>query len=170
MRAELVTLAVVAWGCFPRVAPAQESPSPFEIAESYLEALYYSDFATVETLLASDAKFRDPTGDALAGADVSHHGRDAILSAFEAWASTLRDASFEIHRSFDSGPYVVLDLTYRFEVNGDAFGHPGAWIPIQMAAVTILKIVNGRIQEHLDHADYDEFMMQVEGFGQLHAP
>jgi len=153
------------WTCY-----GHRQPPPFEIAEPYLDALYSSDSGTGQAFLASDATFRDPTAEGLIGAEVSHHGRDEMLSNFEAWASTFRNASFESHHHFVPGQYVVLDLTYRFEVNGDAFGHPGAWIPIQMAVVTILKIVNGRIQEHLAHADYDEFMRQVEGFRRFRTP
>ena len=59
MRLGLIGLALVAWGCCPRSALAQESPSPFEIAESYLGALYALDFGTLRTLLASDATFND---------------------------------------------------------------------------------------------------------------
>lgn len=164
MRLGLIGLTVVACGCFPRPVLAQESPSLLEIAESYLDALYSSDFGTVRALLASDATFRDPTGEAVAGAEINYHGRDTIIAAFEASMGTLRHASFDIHSGFDSGQYVVLDLTYRFEIDGDAFGHPGVWIPIEMPAVTILRIVNGKVQEHLDHADYDEFTRQVEAF------
>jgi ketosteroid isomerase-like protein len=164
MRPGLIALTVVACGCFPGSVLAQESPSLLEIAESYLDALYSSDFGTLRALLAPDATFRDPTGEALAGAEINYQGRDTIISAFEASMVTLRHASFEVHSAFDSGQHVVLNLTYRFEVNGDAFGHPGAWIPIEIPAVTILRIVNGKVQEHLDHADYDEFTRQVEGF------
>jgi ketosteroid isomerase-like protein len=162
----VLTLALVAWGCCPRVARAQTHQlSPFEIAESYLDALYSFDFGTLRTLLASDATFRDPTGDALAGTEISYHGRDAVLSQFEASASTLRNARFEVRSGFDSGEYVVLNLIYRFEVEGEAFGASDAWIPVAVPAVTILRIVDGRIQEHLDHADYDELVRQVEAFG-----
>jgi ketosteroid isomerase-like protein len=162
MRLGLVTLAVVAWGCCPRVAHAQDSSSPFEIAESYLDALYSFDFGTLRTLLAPDATFRDPTGDALAGTEISYHGRDAVLSQFEASASTLRNARFEMCGGFDSGEYVVLNLIYRFDVYGEAFGFSESWIPVAMPAVTILRIVDGRVQEHLDHADYDELVRQLE--------
>jgi hypothetical protein len=165
MRLGLIGLVVVAWACCPRFALAQESPSPFEIAESYLNALYAFDFDALQTLLASDATFNDPTGESLAGTEISYLGRDAIISGFEASSAILRDASFEVHGGFDSGEYVVLNLTYRFEVNGEAFGTPGAWIPIAMPAVTILRTINGIVLEHLDHADYDEFMRQVEEFG-----
>lgn len=170
MRLGFIGLAVVAWGCCPCVAFAQESPSPMEIAESYLKALYAFDFETVRSLLAPDATFRDPTGDALAGTEISYRGRDAIISGFEASARTLRDAHFEVRSGFDSGEYVVLNLIYRFEVNSEAFGGAEAWIPVAMPAVTILRIVNGKIQEHLDHGDYDEFMEQVEGFHQSQVP
>ena len=164
MRLGLFTQAVVACGSCPEVALSQESPSPFEIAESYLDALCALDFVTVRTPLASDATFRDPTGDALAGTEISYRGRDAIISGFEASAPTLRNAGFEVRSGFDSGEYVVLNLIYRFEVNGEAFAGPEARIPVAMPAVTILRIVNGRVQEHLDHGDYDEFMGQVEEF------
>jgi predicted ester cyclase len=167
MRLGLIGLALFVWACCPRFALAQESPSPVEIAESYLNALYAFDFGTLRTLLASDATFADPTGEALAGTEISYRGRDAIISGFEASTSTLRNALFEVSSGFDSGEYVVLNLTYRFDVNGEAFGIPGAWIPVAMPAVTILRIVDGRIQEHLDHADYDEFMRQVEEFVDL---
>ena len=51
---------MVRWGYCPRVAPAQESPSPSEIAESYLDALYAFDFGALRTLLAADAWRRSP--------------------------------------------------------------------------------------------------------------
>ena len=164
MRIRLIGLALVTLGSCPQFALAQGSPSPLETAESYLEALYDFDFEALREYLATDAVFHDPTGETLAGTEISYEGRDEIIIGFEESASILRSAHFEVRSGFDSGEYVVLNLIYRFEVNGEAFGGPKAWIPVAMPAVTILRIVNGKIQKHLDHGDYDEFMRQVEEF------
>lgn len=143
---------------------AQESQPSVDVALSYLETLYSFDFERLGVLLAPDATFTDVTAAVLGGVPLHAAGRDSILASFEAGASDSRNAGFEIGSQFATGDHVILTLTYKTEIRGEAVGVPGAWVPVQVPAVTVLRVVDGLISEHIDYVDYEEMLNQISNF------
>ena len=47
---------------------------------------------------------------------------------------------------------------------GESVGNPGAWVPVDIPAVTVIRVVDGLVIEHHDHADCDEMLRRVADF------
>ena len=154
----ILTLSLL---CVPAQGRAQGSDPDLDAALAYMETLYDFDFEGLADHLAPDAIFRDPTAAVLAGEPLEFLGRDAILESFAAGAADSRNAGFEVLEQFTTSGYVVLTLVYRTELRGEAVGVPTDWIPVRVPAMTVLKVVDGLITEHLDHVDYEELLRQV---------
>jgi ketosteroid isomerase-like protein len=150
--------------------PPTTPPTVLEAATTYLETLYAFDFETLATLLAPDATFYDPTAAPLTGSDTRYAGRDQIVAEFSGAAAKARNGGYEIERQFVSGELAVFTLTYSSELDGNAFGVPGEWVPVRVAGITVIRVVDGLVTEHLDHVDYESMLRQIEEFVAARAP
>ncbi len=130
-------------------------------AITYLETLYEFDFDRLERLLSPNAVLRDPTAALIVGETIVYDGRDEVLAGIERSSAQARNGGFEITTSFVSGEYVVLVVTYFSELDGAIADRPGEWIPVRIGGVTIVRVVNGLVVEHLDHVDYSAMLEQV---------
>ncbi len=139
---------------------AQEDPV-LDVATKYLERLYGGQWDLLREVMAEDLHFRDPTSALMPGGPWDIAGRDSVISMFRASSESLTSTGFEVDNAFSSGDYAVFDLFYSTAGPGEVFGAPPGEIEIDIRGVTILRVKDGSVTEHLDHVNYEDLLAQV---------
>ena len=147
---------------FTNAQSATEPLNNIEVGRHYLGALYIFDFPELNKLLRTDAVFEDPTAVIAFPGEAWHFiGRNAILNFFQQSKSGIVNADFHVLSEFSTGEFVVCNLEYWSDVEGEVLGVPGQVVSVRMPAVTILRIRNGLVIHHTDHVDYDLMLEQL---------
>lgn len=133
---------------------AQISLATSSVAESYFSAYIARDWDRLAPLLAAEGSFQDPTAALLFGTG-KQQGREATLANFRQSYAAIRDMQFRPTRVFASGEHAVfegsLDWTVTLEAGRDATIK-------NMPLIVILRVVDGKVVEHQDFADYSPFL------------
>jgi len=130
-----------------------------DVADAYLTHLYAGELAEARGLLHADAVFEDPTS-APVGGPWRFEGADAILGFFARSLESASASSFTVERAFTAGEYRVLTLTYTTQGDGEVFGIAGQ-VKGSTDAVTVLRVRDGRVVEHLDLVDYPRLLAEI---------
>jgi ketosteroid isomerase-like protein len=67
-----------------------------------------------------------------------------------------------VERRFTSGELTVLEVVYRTAGDGAALGLAAVRLELEVPAVTVIRVRDGRVVEHRDYVDYPSLMRQVE--------
>ena len=128
--------------------------------QRYLATLYRYDFEELAALLHPEATFQDRTGSALSGDEWHIAGRAAIVASFRASSAGTR-ASVEIESSFACAAFAVFVVTYRSTFDGALLGGAPGDVTVVVPAVTVLRIEDGLVREHIDYVSYEDLLAQV---------
>jgi ketosteroid isomerase-like protein len=134
--------------------------SALDVGERYLEHLHAFEVDELEKLLAPSASFSDPTA-ALVGGPWKHEGRAAILESVRTTRESTRRSRHRIDSSFSAGEYAVFALTLSTVIDGKPHGIDGD-VELAVAAVTILRVVDGKVVEQLDLVDHGSLLLQID--------
>jgi ketosteroid isomerase-like protein len=164
LRGLMLGLGLAAAASAPAQAPAPVAPVPAppsylqsseatrQVGERYFAAYIDRRWDELEPLLAAEARFLDPTAEAVFG-KVEVAGKRAVIEFFRANYANLRMA-FTPQRVIHSGAYALFE--------GELHWHmvlPQRTLEIErMPFVTVLRIEDGRVAEHRDYADYRPFL------------
>jgi len=141
------------------------------VAKSYLDAYTSSDEEALRHLLADDAEMLDVTAPAHFASAMRKKGREAIISYLNDYLKPVFEfpIRYDTHRSFFSESHAVFEANLIFYAKGPALGmevkRPFFRIPI----VTVLKIENGKVTEHIDFTDYQSYARQIQAYRDMKA-
>lgn len=92
-------------------------------------------------------------------------GREGIRQFYESFWTSFPDSRVEVQEVLESGGD---RLVVRFEVAGthlgNFFGVPATGKPVRASGITILRFVNGKVQERWSAADFLNVLVQIGAF------
>ena len=156
MSCNRVLAFLILLSCFPYLTSAQNHTTK-DVSLQYLKFDSEINYVGMETILADDMVFSDPTGDVFNG-PVSKgpvHGSAAILQMMRGWG--LGEVRFEPDFSFYAGEYALHRGTYNVKYAGAP-----QWYAIPF--VTIHRIRDGKVIERTDFGEYIESFGLGSGF------
>jgi ketosteroid isomerase-like protein len=124
------------------------------VAEPYFAAYIDRDWARLEPLLADNGRFADPTAEPLFG-KVEFVGKAAVMHNFRENYASIEHMRFEPDRVFASGTFAVFEGRLDWTL---ALPNGGRAVTRAMPFLTILRVADGQVVEHLDYADYRPFL------------
>ena len=146
---------------------AEKEPPPSDpvqaVAMDYLETLYRFDFDSLSELASPDLILEDPTAAFTTGEPLRLEGLAAVVDVFRSFAETVDSVELKIEHTFTSGDHVVAYLEFVTVGDGAFAGRPGVQISLRVPVVTVLRVQDGRVTHHLDHADYESMLRQATG-------
>lgn len=148
---------------FPR-PDAEQVEALRAIALRYLDAVWSLDYEAMAQLLAEDALYEDYTAEYFGIAPYRFEGRDAVVGFYRTVNadSATYDVTPDVRETFVAGPNVVLLVDITATVGGSAWGVPGRDLIGSGLTVTWLRIQDGKVQRHMDFADFDDAIRDFE--------
>jgi ketosteroid isomerase-like protein len=135
----------------------QTSSATRVVAERYFNAYVARDWERLEPLLADEAAFSDPTA-ALVFGTVKREGKAATLKNFKEGYAAIRHMEFHPLRTFVSGEHAVYEGTLDWTL---ALKDGKQAVTLGMPFICVLRVVDGRVLEHRDLADYAPFLAAI---------
>lgn len=148
-------VAAAAAGEVPPESLPEEGAERKQIALDYLETLAAADWEKQKTFYTEETVFEDPTADFFG--DPWHLKGPEAISEFWRTAydsSGTRSVENDYLRLFVNGSRVVVTFDSKVRFDAASLGFPGQEVEGVIHVVTVLKIEDGKIVHHLDHADY----------------
>ena len=126
-----------------------------EIGEKYFASYLAMDWDKIETMLADNATFTDPTAETVFGGGL-RDGKEAMMKSFREGYASIEELKFIKSRTIFSGNYAIFegDLDWTVRVGN------GKKVSTVMPIITMLKIENRKVTEHRDFADYHPFLVE----------
>lgn len=126
---------------------AESTRETEEVAARYLEAYLGADFEAQQALLATDAKFQDPTAQVYGpNSGLLLSGADQIVERRRRTFQNVTNFGLEVSESFVANHHAVFIGTTTYTLaNGTRFAQP---------AVFMVEVRDGRVSRHWDFVDY----------------
>lgn len=126
------------------------------VARAYLKTLETMDYEAQASFYTAESVFEDPTSE-LFGEPWHFQGPEAITqfwrdSATQAGTLEIRNT---MHRLYVTGPFAVAEFESWVRNRGELIGFPDREFEVTIQVTTILRIEDGKVIHHLDHADYE---------------
>lgn len=136
----------------------QQSAATQEVAERYHAAYIAKNWQAVDDLLAEQAFFTDPTAEPVFG-PVHHQGKQAMMANFREGYAGITHMQFMADRKLFSGQFAVFEgaLDWDLRLKNGSLVKTRA-----MPLLTVIKVVEGRVVEHIDYGDYQPFLTAYE--------
>ena len=122
-----------------------------EVAKTYYNALYSSNFNKVKEVASPNLTFEDPT--ALPDYPEKVAGLDSLMKFFQESSSAL-NMKMKIIQSYTSNDRVVIFQEITGITAASTFGQDGDKIEYKMQGVTVIQVVGGLVVRHTDYMDY----------------
>jgi len=122
------------------------------VADAYFDAYIALAWDRVETMLADDASFCDPTAEPLFGA-VSAVGKQKMMARFREGYAVLKGMSFDTTRVIHSGGFAIYEGQLTWTI-----GMGSRDVTSTTPMVTIIEVRNGKVISHRDYVDYMPFI------------
>lgn len=156
LRIALFALAVATTQVWAQTGPSvtQIGTETLSVAEPYFKAYIARDWDRLELLLAGNGGFADPTATLVFG-PVKHEGKAATLKNFRENYATISHMEFHRTRTLVFGEHAIYEgtLDWTLQLKGGKTA-----VTRGMPFITILRVVEGRVLEHRDFADYTPFL------------
>lgn len=130
-----------------------ESQGP-DLAERYFAAYIALDWDVLAPMLAEQGSFADLTAEPVFG-EVKADGKAAMMKNFREGYAGISHMQFNRTRAFTSGGVAVFEGTLDWDYTLES---GKVVVTREMPFVTILKLVDGKVIEHRDYADYQPFI------------
>lgn len=144
---------------------AKENQSLESIGKNYLKFYSSYNIKELDKLYADDAEFTDPISVVYQpNSPITVKGKMNILEFLKSASQMFKSFKYDIQEHFISGDYAVYMGHTIFEMYGKDLGIKEESVRFKTKIVTILKIVNGKIQTHTDYADYTTFLKQIADY------
>ncbi len=126
------------------------------ISEQYIQWYLNLNFDALGTLMHQDFSFEDPTAAMLFGWN-KPEGKENALAFFKTNYASITEMKADIIRKIISGNHAIyeMQLHFKFYQNEDK-----DLISISMPLITILAIKDGKVIEHKDYANYNDYIEQ----------
>ena len=133
---------------------SQVSTETRAVADPYFSAYIARDWDRLELYLAEAGGFSDPTA-ALVFGTVQFDGKAATLKNFREGYAAIKHMEFHQMRAFVSGEHAIYEGTLDWTLE---LGDGKQAVTKGMPFITVLRVVQGRVLEHRDLADYTPFL------------
>lgn len=120
---------------------------------------------TIRELIALDASLWGQLGP-----DQEIKGPDAFLAFAQQIRNAFPDTEVVVEDAFADGDKVAVRWTATGTHRGEIFGAPPTGKKMQIAGMTIVRIVNGKIVEGWDNWDRLGLLQQIGAYAQAEAP
>jgi hypothetical protein len=125
-------------------------------ADAYIAAYTGQKLDTLSGFYTPESLFDDPTSAGFWGSRFRLEGGENIVQAMRENWTLIRHFDFIVRERITYFDRVVLIGTSRLTMDGAMFGATaGRDYTVDLPAVTILQIKDGKILLHLDHYDYE---------------
>lgn len=125
-------------------------------ADAYIAAYTTQNLEQLATFYTAESVFDDPTSEGYWRQRFRVEGGDQIVGAMRQNWSWLHHFEFKVRERITYFDRVVLVGTSILTMDGGMFGATrGVDYTMELPAVTILRIVDGKVLLHLDHYDYE---------------
>ncbi len=127
----------------------KQSNETKKVAKEYIDIYFSFDHDKVKKYYTDETVWFDPTGEVAFGGK-KQIGTEAIIKNFESWGD-LGPADFKIKHEFFFEKFAVMSgfLTYSWtSAEGKTFHYK------ELPLTVTLKIIDGKVLEHLDYGDY----------------
>ena len=158
-----VLVSAAAMMSLPAAAEEAEQPSYSEVgaatapvADAYFAAYTGRDWDRLETLIAEDADFRDPTATLVFGGIVSE-GSAAMMERFRNGYSSITHMSFATSRRMISGNVAIYEGALDWGINLGG----GTVVDSVTPMVIVLTVKDGKVVHHRDYVDYAPFLEAI---------
>jgi hypothetical protein len=137
---------------------SQVSAETRTVADPYFSAYIARDWDRLEPYVAEAGGFSDPTA-ALVFGTVEFKGKAATLKNFREGYAAIKHMEFHQMRAFFSGEHAIYEgtLDWTLELSGGKQA-----VTKGMPFITVLRVVQGRVLEHRDFADYTPFLAAMQ--------
>lgn len=140
----------------PRTGPTaylQAGAATAPVADAYLKAYIGLDWDRLETMLADDASFHDPTAARLF-TGLAAQGKARMMTTFRTNYAGLKRMAFRSTRTIHSGDLALYqgDLDYTLDM-GD-----GRDVTSVAPMVIVIEVRDGKVASHRDYVDYAPFI------------
>lgn len=149
-----MVLAATSIGAQDRPSFRQVSAETRLVADPYFAAYIARDWDRLEPYLAEEGGFSDPTATLVFGV-VKFDGKAATMKNFREGYAAITHMAFHPMRAFVSGEYAIYEGTLDWTLD---LGDGKQAVTDGMPFMTVLRVVQGRVQEHRDFADYTPFL------------
>lgn len=142
---------------------SKKEKSNVDVALNYMAAYAASDVQAMSAFYTSGVVFKDLTAKDFFGS--SNFEQTGKANVAEFWKAVLVDTqakylSVNVNSTFYSGSYVMLNTTFSMVL-------PPTWtggkenVLVSFPIQTVLQIIDGRVAQHWDFADYDSYRSQI---------
>jgi steroid delta-isomerase-like uncharacterized protein len=140
-------------------APAPESAggdpqAPEAVLRSLIEAINRGDFKAVMALIAPDAVDHTPVPG-------QGPGREGWAAKWQMLAGAFSDVRFDIEECVANQDTVCSRYTMRAVHTGPFMGAPATGLPIEVVALDMVRVRNGRITDHWGLIDQNGLLDQL---------
>lgn len=126
-----------------------------DLASKYFDLYMGLDWDKLESLMHAEISFDDPTAELAIGWQ-KVAGKENVIKHFKTNYGAITKMTPNLRRSFFSGDVAVFEMDFEFSFKNTK----NEIVTIKMPLITILKIKDGKIIEHKDYGDYNEYLKQ----------
>ena len=133
-----------------------ENSSRVDFALRYLDTIAAMDYDNLGTYYRAESEFKDPTAESF-GETWHHKGPKSMVDFYRNANDTYKTIAIVYHydKVYATGDYVVANYTAKVMSCAGAAGHPDKVFEGPINMVSVLKIRDGIVLQHIDYADYD---------------
>ena len=125
-----------------------------KIADAYMKAYARFDLDAMSAFYSDDAKFRDPTSDMWGEYAWNMDGKQKIIDRMKAFFADYEDsaATYAVKEKYESSGHTIYTgkVKYSLTKNGELQTRC-------MRISTVVSVKDGKVVEHRDYIDYDNF-------------
>ena len=130
-------------------------------ARAYLRALETMDFTAQRGFYTPESVFEDPTSD-IFGEPWHFVGPEAIVAFWRTSGQNVIEMEWEIRQLYVTGARVMVSFASHMRLKSEQLGIPGKTFSGTIHVMTVLRIEDGKVLRHTDHADYSDALRQME--------
>lgn len=126
------------------------------VAQQYLSAIESMDWSQMETMLADDAIYTDPTMVYFDNDPIHRLGPTRIVDFWRSGSeeSGTSKISYTTTQCFETAGYFVVNLDIEVRVAGAFWNVDKDWINLPGKVVSVVRVTNGKVSEHHDYVEY----------------
>ncbi|WOJ97984.1 nuclear transport factor 2 family protein [Congregibacter brevis] len=126
------------------------------VAQQYLSAIETMNWSKMESMLADDAVYTDPTM-IYFDSDPIHRVGPPSIAGF--WRSGSEESgtskiSYTTTQCFETAGYFVVNLDINVRVAGAYWNVDKDWISLPGKVLSIIRVTDGKVKEHHDYVEY----------------
>ena len=136
-----------------------------EIAHTYLKAFYDLNYKKLKRFYTEESYWHDPSTALIFPAVQKSIGKDKIIADLKNGFKGVFEARYAIEKEFYSGPFAALWGTYSYKIPAKYFfglQESKEIFYFEISMVTNLLIKDGKIIEHLEHANWTDWARQAQ--------